>query len=143
VHSISIIEIDWNRDIDFFEYGTVSIEKMLKNEKMSLFFELLLHSFIEGFIWIWVWLYSILWLLKFLIPFPGKPDMFAGWLSLILAIMLFLNIIGFIWIGYSLIVGILFFVSATMPLYFLKFWPFSSAPILKAETVIPKKYSKE
>ena len=129
-------------NIELFEYGTVSANKMFINARISLFFNKLYERFI-GFFMIFLAIYiifNVLWIAKTSFPFMDNPSNIKGWLlSLIIAAVLTLLIIGITWKNYSPVTGITLLIIAMFSLYFLKFVRKSPKMNLIPETVVPQK----
>jgi hypothetical protein len=109
--------------IELFEYGVVSTNRMFINERISLFFSQFnkrFFGFFMMFLGIYV-IFGLLWIAKTSLPFI-KPFNIVGWLfSLILAAMLTLIIIGLTWKNSSPVMGRVLLVIAFASLYFLKY----------------------
>ena len=129
-------------NIELFEYGTVSANKMFINARISLFFNKLYERFIDFFmIFLGIYIiFNVLWIAKTSFPFMNKPSNIVGWLlSLIISAVLTLIIIGMTWKNYSPVIGITLLVIAVFSLYFLKFARKSPKLSLIPETVVPQK----
>jgi hypothetical protein len=133
-------------EIEFFEYGTVSAEKMFRNKKISLFLDKLYYNF-SGFVMIFLGFYSlffVLWIAKTSVPFLGNSSELKGWLiCLVIALALTLAIIGFIWVDYNPMTGKTLIVIAVTSFFLLKFvrkpLKVTFLPELRPEKIIPKK----
>ena len=130
-------------EIELFEYGMVSADKMFMNAKIANFFDKIPDR-LKGFLLIFFGIYalfSVAWILKTTIPLLGKPAEWVGWaISLILTTTLTLFIIALMWRGYSHKTGNILLVIAVIFLFFLLFArkPVQE-PRLIGEAIVPQK----
>ncbi|MFK5969580.1 MAG: TMEM43 family protein [Candidatus Marithrix sp.] len=124
-------------NIELFEYGILTSERMFRNARADLFanhLKLRLENMFAIFIGIYV-IFHVLWMVS---PSLLNPMNFRGWLlALIIAVALTLFIIAINWHEYNSIVGKVLFILSIGILYLLKF---SYKPqLLVRETMIPQK----
>lgn len=126
-----------NTDIELFEYGLFTSDRMFRNARVSLFIKNLtprLESILAIFIGIYI-IFNILWIAS---PSLLNPNDFrVWWFALIVAISLALAVIAFNWHAYNSMVGKVLFIIAISILYLLKFSYKPQALVL--ETTVPQK----